>query len=512
MRGPSVRAVEQTRKRTRRPLTKKDVQRPACQALALDKSHAKFHVNAAKCCEVQGDIVAARRHYENALEQDSRHLVASAAAEKLRAAEKDVGTMKTLLAAKKHESCGKIVARLLEIAPACVEFQLNHALCLLKSSKADEANVIACGINLADNSAAEYATAMYYRGLITCQLTCPRSTRSHAAQTHAQGLDVAMTFFERGLASDASSECNARALKGLGALKELKAQGSALYKLAKYKEAADVYTRALEDDAADEFFLQCVFFCNRALCQWKMSNDAEAINDCSRSLEAHPLYQKARMKRYQLYVEHGDYEMALDDVTRAVELDPDDADLKVQLRAARRSAETSEDKDADHYKLLGIEAAASASDIKRAYRKAAILHHPDRVQGDEQKRRAEILFKQIAEAYRVLSAPDLKSDYDYDVKSKSRSQSHASRYDDDDDDLFQPRRSPFGYGRSSAYQQQRGYGYGGFSGFGASSQARYQSGRSDPSKCHSCGVRNFARDCSQACCKRCCDDEFCPRH
>ena len=78
------------------------------------------------------------------------------------------------------------------------------------------------------------------------------------------------------------------------------------------------------------------------------------------------------------------------------------------------NAETSSEKEVDFYKLLDLEATATSSEIKRAYRTKAIKHHPDRVQGDEQKRRAEILFKQIAQAYGVLNDKEQKSDYDYE--------------------------------------------------------------------------------------------------
>ena len=64
------------------------------------------------------------------------------------------------------------------------------------------------------------------------------------------------------------------------------------------------YTKALESDSEDEFYLHCIFYCNRALCRWKLSDNAEAINDCSRSLEANPRYLKALLKRHQLFNEY----------------------------------------------------------------------------------------------------------------------------------------------------------------------------------------------------------------
>lgn len=63
----------------------------------------------------------------------------------------------------------------------------------------------------------------------------------------------------------------------------------------------------------------------------------------------------------------------------------------------------------DYYQALGIEKGASESEIKKAYRKLAMKYHPDRNQGNKE---AEEKFKDINEAYQVLSDPEKKSQYD----------------------------------------------------------------------------------------------------
>jgi molecular chaperone DnaJ len=61
---------------------------------------------------------------------------------------------------------------------------------------------------------------------------------------------------------------------------------------------------------------------------------------------------------------------------------------------------------ADYYKTLGINKDASQEDIKKAFRKLAHLHHPDKHSGDEAK------FKEINEAYQVLSNAEKRAQYD----------------------------------------------------------------------------------------------------
>ncbi len=63
----------------------------------------------------------------------------------------------------------------------------------------------------------------------------------------------------------------------------------------------------------------------------------------------------------------------------------------------------------DYYKILGVDRKASAEDIKRAYRKLALKYHPDRNPDD---REAEDNFKEINEAYQVLSDSDKRNRYD----------------------------------------------------------------------------------------------------
>lgn len=60
----------------------------------------------------------------------------------------------------------------------------------------------------------------------------------------------------------------------------------------------------------------------------------------------------------------------------------------------------------DYYKILGVDKGASGEEIKKAYRKLAHKYHPDKAGGDEKK------FKEINEAYQVLSDKEKKKQYD----------------------------------------------------------------------------------------------------
>lgn len=76
----------------------------------------------------------------------------------------------------------------------------------------------------------------------------------------------------------------------------------------------------------------------------------------------------------------------------------------------------------DYYKILGVDRKASEDEIKRSYRKLALKYHPDRNQGNQQ---AEEKFKEINEAYQVLSDAEKRSRYDQLGESYAYYQQHG---------------------------------------------------------------------------------------
>src|SRR5476649_857044 len=63
----------------------------------------------------------------------------------------------------------------------------------------------------------------------------------------------------------------------------------------------------------------------------------------------------------------------------------------------------------DYYHVLGVERGTTPEDVKKAYRKLAVKYHPDKNPGDKT---AEDKFKELGEAYEILSNPDKRAAYD----------------------------------------------------------------------------------------------------
>jgi molecular chaperone DnaJ len=110
----------------------------------------------------------------------------------------------------------------------------------------------------------------------------------------------------------------------------------------------------------------------------------------------------------------------------------------------------------DYYEVLGVGREADAEAIKKAYRKLALKHHPDRNPDDKA---AEEQFKEASEAYQVLSDPEQRARYDryghaaFDPSSGFGGFEFTSNFEDLFGDIFG---DFFGGGRRSRHRPRRG--------------------------------------------------------
>lgn len=109
----------------------------------------------------------------------------------------------------------------------------------------------------------------------------------------------------------------------------------------------------------------------------------------------------------------------------------------------------------DYYKTLGLTKAATQDDIKKAYRSLAKQHHPDKNKGDKV---SEAKFKEISEAYNVLSDPQKRQHYDNLGKNWQAGGNPQQEYSYRKDQNRPPQEEDFDFG---------GFGdvFGGFSDF-----------------------------------------------
>ena len=130
----------------------------------------------------------------------------------------------------------------------------------------------------------------------------------------------------------------------------------------------------------------------------KLKDYDAAIGDCVKALDLDPSYTKARKTKAKALGESGNWEEAVREYKNIAENNPQDPSIQKEVRHAELELKKSKRK--DYYKILGIEKDAGDTDIKKAYRKLAIIHHPDKNPDDEH---AAERFKDIGEAYETLS-------------------------------------------------------------------------------------------------------------
>lgn len=186
--------------------------------------------------------------------------------------------------------------------------------------------------------------------------------------------------------------------------------GNNFFKAGKFREAHKLYTEALEIDPLNADINSKLLY-NRALMNSKIGNIRDAIADCTNALKTNPAYLKVILLRAKCHSSMENYEECVKDYEGALKIEKT-VEIKTALKEAKIALKRSKRK--DYYKILGIEKHASDDVIKKAYRKRALVHHPDRHANasEEEKREQEKKFKEIGEAYAVLSDPQKKSRFD----------------------------------------------------------------------------------------------------
>lgn len=123
-----------------------------------------------------------------------------------------------------------------------------------------------------------------------------------------------------------------------------------------------------------------------------------AISDSTRALELDPSYTKARKTRAKALGESGKWDEAVKELKAIQEANPSEPGIGKEIRNAELELKKAKRK--DYYKILGVGKDAGDAEIKKAYRKLAIVHHPDKNPDDPE---AAERFKDIGEAYETLS-------------------------------------------------------------------------------------------------------------
>ncbi|EPY52636.1 DNAJ/TPR domain-containing protein DNAJC7 family protein [Schizosaccharomyces cryophilus OY26] len=216
----------------------------------------------------------------------------------------------------------------------------------------------------------------------------------------------AITHFQEALKLDPDCASAKTFFKRVRSLENTKAQGNDAFKQGKLDKAKELYSKALDIDV-DNKFTNAKLYMNRATVLLKLKKPEEALNDSNKALEIDSGYVKGFKTRAKAHEALEQWEDAVRDIQSAIDLDSGDSSLRQELRRLQLELKKSQRK--DHYKILGVSKNATDAEIKKAYRKMALVYHPDKNAGDE---KAEAKFKEIGEAYGILSDPESRRRFD----------------------------------------------------------------------------------------------------
>lgn len=220
---------------------------------------------------------------------------------------------------------------------------------------------------------------------------------------------------------DPENEMIKKAIKNISVSKELKEKAAASFKKGDIQAAIDQFQDCLEVDDLNINYNATIYL-NIALCFSKQSKNEEALKSLNKAVQLNPKYAKAFFKRGDVNEALGNHEEALRDYQNAHQLEPSKSfltiiifleEFNVEEKIKHAKVKAKEAAKKDFYKILGVDSKATDDEIKKAYRKLALKWHPDRNQGSEEERqKADKMFKDINEAYSVLSDPDKRKRFD----------------------------------------------------------------------------------------------------
>ena len=187
---------------------------------------------------------------------------------------------------------------------------------------------------------------------------------------------------------DPGHEAAMKLRKRIKDVERLKEEGNVAFKGGRLSEAAQKYGEALdrigsEDREGGGGQIRAMLLSNRATTLVKLGRYEDALADTEASLELNATSFKALRTRARINLHLEKFDTAIADFNAAIEqagFENCDADVRA-LRAELKKAEIAlkRSKTKDYYKILGVSRDCSDADIRKAYRRESLKHHPDKV-------------------------------------------------------------------------------------------------------------------------------------
>ncbi|XP_055301013.1 uncharacterized protein LOC129567771 [Sitodiplosis mosellana] len=184
-----------------------------------------------------------------------------------------------------------------------------------------------------------------------------------------------------------------------------------IFQREQYREAIGEFAEALEMCPKDNKLIANLLY-NRGSANLKIGLLRDAIKDCTKAMSTdQSIYAKALRIRAQSYKHMRNFSKCVNDYEELVRLENTTMDRTMLIDAKMNLAKSRSN---NYYDILDIPKTATAPDIKKAYRKLSLIHHPDKHAdaSEQEKHEQQEIFKKINVAYETLSKPTKKMYYD----------------------------------------------------------------------------------------------------
>lgn len=234
----------------------------------------------------------------------------------------------------------------------------------------------------------------------------PEALYYRAKVMYSQGnLSATVSHCQEAMRCDPDFASARNLLRQARNIESLKEAGNASFKTCDYATAIQKYNEAGAIDPSNES-ITLTLDSNRAQALLKSAQHAEAIVVCNKILKIDKQHFKALRTRARAKKANSEFDAAIADFEAAAKIAPtpkDKTEIMKEIKTTKVLIARS--KYIDHYKILGVSRNASDDDIKKAFRRQSLIHHPDKG-GNEEK------FKEINESYTVLQDPQSRRTFD----------------------------------------------------------------------------------------------------